>query len=64
MPNCTSCGSKIPDGQGRSCSMCMGDISHGTDGYYEQWALEELRKQEEKERENEYIRESSSKCRR
>ena len=38
MPNCTSCGSPIPDGQGKSCSMCYGDIAHGTDGYYEDWA--------------------------
>ena len=38
MPYCTSCGSQIPEGQGKSCSMCYGDISHGTDGYYEEWA--------------------------
>lgn len=38
MPNCTSCGSSIPEGQGKSCSMCYGDIAHGTDGYYEDWA--------------------------
>jgi len=36
--NCTSCGSPIPDGQGKSCSMCYGDIDHGTDGYYAAWA--------------------------
>lgn len=35
---CTSCGSPIPDGQGSSCSMCYGDINHGRDGYYQQWA--------------------------
>lgn len=35
MRNCTSCGSPIPDGQGDSCSMCYGDIAHGSDGYYE-----------------------------
>lgn len=34
MPSCTSCGSYIPEGQGKSCSMCYGDIDHGTDGYY------------------------------
>jgi len=38
MPNCTSCGSKIPEGQGESCSMCYGDIDHGKDGYYREWA--------------------------
>lgn len=43
MPNCTSCGSEIPEGQGNSCSMCMGDIGHGTDGYYQQWAEEQAR---------------------
>lgn len=48
--NCTSCGMPMPDGQGNSCSMCYGDIAHGTDGYYEQWAMEQERKrQEEKE---------------
>lgn len=35
---CKSCGEPIPDGQGNSCSMCYGDIGHGTDGYYEDWA--------------------------
>lgn len=32
--HCTSCGSPIPEGQGRSCSMCYGDIDYGSDGYY------------------------------
>lgn len=44
--NCVQCGSEIPDGQ-RTCSMCYGDIAHGKDGYYEQWALEQLRQEEE-----------------
>jgi hypothetical protein len=35
MSYCTSCGSPIPEGQGSSCSMCYGDMSHGRDGYYE-----------------------------
>lgn len=35
--NCTSCGSPIPDGQGKSCSMCYGDPDYGSDGYYRQW---------------------------
>ncbi len=38
---CTSCGLPIPDGQGSSCSMCYGDIDHGSDGYYRQWAERE-----------------------
>lgn len=40
---CTSCGSRIPEGQGNSCSMCYGDPYWGRDGYY----LEYLRQQEE-----------------
>jgi len=40
MTTCVSCGSSIPDGQGRSCSMCYGDIDYGRDGYYRRW-LEE-----------------------
>lgn len=48
MKSCTSCGSWIPDDQGsNSCSMCYGDISHGKDGYYEEWAREQDRKSEE-----------------
>ena len=47
MPNCTSCGSQIPEGQGNSCSMCYGDMSHGTDGYYEEWAREQMLAEEE-----------------
>ncbi len=46
MPNCSSCGSPIPDGQGSSCSMCYGDIAYGSDGYYEEWAREQERQQE------------------
>uniref|UniRef100_A0A6M3XQS4 Uncharacterized protein n=1 Tax=viral metagenome TaxID=1070528 RepID=A0A6M3XQS4_9ZZZZ len=38
MPYCTSCGGRIPEGQGKSCSMCYGDIAHGKDRYYEGWA--------------------------
>jgi RNA polymerase subunit RPABC4/transcription elongation factor Spt4 len=37
MSNCSQCGSFIPDGQ-QICSMCMGDMNHGSDGYYEKWA--------------------------
>lgn len=49
MANCTSCGSPIPDGQGKSCSMCYGDINHGSDGYYQKWAEEQERAREEHE---------------
>ncbi len=49
---CTSCGIPIPDHQ-RSCSMCYGDIDHGTDGYYKDWAENEIRRQQEKREEYE-----------
>ncbi len=45
---CTSCGSDIPEGQGRSCSMCYGDINHGSDGYYQRWAEGRERQAEER----------------
>jgi len=51
---CSSCGVEIPDGQ-KSCSMCYGDIDHGTDGHYRRYLeeqQEEYRRQE-KEREME-----------
>ena len=48
MNYCTSCGSPIPDGQGKSCSMCYGDIDHGKDGYYRQWAEDFEERQEER----------------
>ena len=44
MNSCSSCGSAIPDGQG-VCSMCFGDPSYGSDGYYEEW----LRQQDKNE---------------
>lgn len=41
MPYCVNCGSWIPENQGsKTCSMCYGDIGHGKDGYYRQWAEE------------------------
>lgn len=46
MNTCSQCGSQIPDGQ-RICSMCMGDIDHGKDGYYRQWAEEQEMKREQ-----------------
>ena len=58
MPNCKSCGLSIPEGQGRSCSMCYGDIDYGTDGYYRAWAEQQIRKeQENKEFEEELLKE-------
>ena len=52
MSYCTSCGSYIPDGQGRSCSMCYGDVGHGKDRYYEKW----IEEQEDKIRQkNEWV---------
>jgi len=53
MPYCTSCGSEIPEGQGRSCSMCYGDIAHGRDGYYQAWAEEQERQMSERAHEME-----------
>jgi len=47
MSNCSSCGSPIPEGQGSLCSMCYGDIEHGSDGYYRQWAEEQMRQEQE-----------------
>lgn len=38
---------EIPEGQGRSCSMCYGDPYYGKDGYY----LRELEKDYEREQE-------------
>ena len=49
MPFCTSCGSSIPKGQGSSCSMCYGDIEHGSDGYYREWAERQERQQEQEQ---------------
>ncbi len=49
MPNCSSCGSSIPEGQGKSCSMCYGDIDYGRDGYYRQWAEEQERQDNEQQ---------------
>ena len=50
---CTSCGSPIPDGQGKSCSMCYGDPAHGRDGYYQQFIDEHMNRQPEHEQEQE-----------
>lgn len=44
---CTSCASPIPDGQGKSCSMCYGDVDHGSDGYYRRWLENECRQEED-----------------
>ena len=53
---CVSCGSPIPDGQGRSCSMCYGDVEYGRDGYYRRW-LEEGERRAAEERAEEESRE-------
>ncbi|MCK5642407.1 MAG: hypothetical protein KAJ19_16490 [Gammaproteobacteria bacterium] len=53
MPDCTSCGQPIPEGQGSSCSMCYGDVAHGTDGYYQdymdKWSEDVEREDQEQE---------------
>jgi len=42
---CSSCGERIPDGQGRSCSMCYGDIGYGKDGYYRREVERDMERQ-------------------
>lgn len=49
--HCTSCGSRIPEGQGNSCSMCYGDIDYGRDGYYRDWAERQEREREPEQEE-------------
>lgn len=50
--NCVMCGSPIPKDQGsRTCSMCYGDIAHGKDGYYREWA--EQQERDERNRDDE-----------
>lgn len=49
MTNCKNCGAPIPDGQRGLCSMCVGDIDHGRDGYYRQQMEEEERRRREQE---------------
>lgn len=46
MGQCLQCSSSVPDGQS-ICSMCMGDINHGEDRYYENWAMEQIEKEQE-----------------
>ena len=46
------CGSSIPDGQ-TVCSMCYGDIDHGTDGYYREWAEKQMMQEEQDKAEEE-----------
>lgn len=48
MPNCVQCGLPVPEPQ-RVCSMCYGDIDHGRDGYYREWAEGQLREKTEGE---------------
>ena len=51
MATCSSCGSTIPEGQGRSCSMCYGDVAYGRDGFYQDWLLERSADEENRLRE-------------
>ena len=55
MPYCTSCGSEIPEGQGKSCSMCYGDPYYGRDGYYLAYIEEQDRQAAEKHAEEEQM---------
>ena len=53
MANCVMCGSWIPDDQGsKTCSMCYGDMGHGKDGYYREWAERQDRGFEQQEYEH------------
>ena len=56
MTTCVSCGLSIPDGQGRSCSMCYGDIDYGRDGYYRQQMEEAARRSAERAAEDDQER--------
>ena len=48
---CSSCGNPIPEGQGKSCSMCYGDVDYGRDGYYKNWLEEQSSSEYEQQRE-------------
>lgn len=48
MNNCQSCGIAIPSGQS-TCSMCYGDIDHGTDGYYRDYMERQQQDYEEQQ---------------
>jgi hypothetical protein len=52
---CSSCGMPIPEGQGKSCSMCYGDIAYGKDGYYQQWAEKTIERERQEKENNENI---------
>ncbi|KKM90284.1 hypothetical protein LCGC14_1240150 [marine sediment metagenome] len=49
MTYCKSCSAPIPRGQRGLCSMCMGDIDHGSDGYYRREVEDHERQQQERE---------------
>ena len=57
MKYCTSCGMPIPDGQGKSCSMCYGDPAYGNDGYYQAYLEEQMRQELEAQRDAESLNE-------
>ncbi len=50
MNACTMCGSVVPDGQ-EVCSMCYGDPSYGSDGYYQNYLDGQEKKARRKEQE-------------
>lgn len=54
---CVQCGLPIPDGQGSCCSICYGDVEHGTDGYYRRWMEEQREKEHWRDLEEEQIEE-------
>lgn len=58
MPNCTSCGSPIPEGQGESCSMCYGDPYYGRDGYMLEAMEADFQRQQDREQAEQQQREA------
>ncbi len=57
---CSSCGNPIPEGQGKSCSMCYGDVNYGRDRYYEDWLLERMADEDNRRMEQEAEQEPES----
>ncbi len=46
---CKSCGAPIPSGQRGLCSMCVGDVDYGRDGYYRREIEEHEREQDQEQ---------------
>jgi predicted amidophosphoribosyltransferase len=46
---CKNCGAPIPSGQRGLCSMCVGEVDHGKDGYYRREIERDDRRRESEE---------------